>query len=76
MTIYQSLSCSFEGKLPVQYSKATNWSTQNTYGAAHRGHAVLAREVLAQPEVDHLDATGVSFRLQHEVFGLDVSKRA
>lgn len=36
----------------------------------------MAGEVLAEAEVDHFDATGVALALEHEVLGLDVSKKA
>lgn len=51
-------------------------STKQTYGATHGGHGVLAGEVLAEAEVNHFDAAGVALALEHEVLGLDVSKKA
>ena len=43
--------------------------------SAHRAHAVLAREIFAEAEVDHFYAGGVVFAAEHKVFRLDVPMR-
>jgi len=46
-----------------------------TYRATHRLHGVLARKVLAEAEVNHLDASRVILVFEHEVFWFDISAK-